>query len=544
MPFDPISYGAGLTSMGFWRFFIATGIGQLPATIIYSWLGDKATGTIKVILWVFVAVVAIAIIVSAVKPWFDRRILKSVESDKMDSTLWEKLPVLALVDKLFLHVFVGFLIGFDIGWLLMKSTWFDMRMRTGMLMPIFMVAGLIVGLLRMKGFTLKPRPMGLLSKIASWLLLVLNLMLLATIVISPMTLQLVLPIQMREGFFMSDMKLETARIISYSFFTLGIWRLVAWFIRFKLPFANQNKQSRSIVFIKITVSALLIAILLYKSDINKYVALIKNSSPVYLLIAFLLTTLSIILSAYKWRFLITAQGYSVPFTSLIKSYFVGLFFNNFLPTSIGGDVVRAYDLKKMIGNGPAAAASVVAERVLASFTLGLIVLCGMALSMDSLASYKYITIVFVTICFASLFAVVYAHKVGSLLQRFNMPIINKLKNTADSVSSSVKKRPVLVRVLVYSFLFQLMVVLINVFVIKALGLNVPIAFTLLFIPIIFAITMLPISLNGLGVREATYAYFFAQVGLSTEEAVTISICFFLIVTLVSLIGGVIFAARN
>ncbi len=312
----------------------------------------------------------------------------------------------------------------------------------------------------------------------------------------------------------------------------------------KLPFVNQGKRSRSMVLIKIAVSVFLIAVLIYKSDINRYIALMKNLSPTYLLVALLLTIFSIILSAYKWRLLVIAQGFSVPLNSLIKSYFVGLFFNNFLPTSIGGDVVRAYDLKKMISNGPAAAASVVAERVLASFTLGLIVLCGMALSIDSLASYKYIAVVFVMICFASLFAVVYAHKIGSLLQRFNMSIINKLKDTADSVSSSVKKRPVLVRVLVYSFLFQLMVVLINVFVIKALGLNVPIAFTLLFIPIIFAITMLPISMNGLGVREATYAYFFAQVGLSTEEAVTISICFFLIVTLVSLIGGVIFAARN
>ncbi len=233
VPFDPISYGAGLTSMGFWRFFIATGIGQLPATIVYSWLGDKATGTIKIIFWVFVVVVALAVTVSVIKPRFDRRILKAAESIEKNATPWEKLPSLILIDKLFLHAFVGFLTGFDVSWLLMKNTWFDMRMRTGMLMPVFMAAGLIVGLLRMKGFALKPRPMGLLSKAASWLLLALNLTILATIVINPMMLQIVLPIQMREGFFMSDMKLETARIISYMFFALGIWRLGAWVIRFR-----------------------------------------------------------------------------------------------------------------------------------------------------------------------------------------------------------------------------------------------------------------------------------------------------------------------
>lgn len=74
VPFDPVSYGAGLTRMGFRSFFIATAIGQLPATILYSWLGDKATGAIKAVFWVFIGVVAIAVALSIIKPWFDRRI--------------------------------------------------------------------------------------------------------------------------------------------------------------------------------------------------------------------------------------------------------------------------------------------------------------------------------------------------------------------------------------------------------------------------------------------------------------------------------------
>lgn len=44
VPFDPVSYAAGLTSIRFRHFFIATGIGQLPATIVYSWAGSLLTG--------------------------------------------------------------------------------------------------------------------------------------------------------------------------------------------------------------------------------------------------------------------------------------------------------------------------------------------------------------------------------------------------------------------------------------------------------------------------------------------------------------------
>ena len=65
--FDVISYGSGLTRMGFLGFWLATGIGQLPATILYSYLGDEATGTIKILFWVFGIVIAISIVTALIK---------------------------------------------------------------------------------------------------------------------------------------------------------------------------------------------------------------------------------------------------------------------------------------------------------------------------------------------------------------------------------------------------------------------------------------------------------------------------------------------
>ena len=65
--FDVISYGSGLPGMGFLGFWIATGIGQLPATILYSYLGDEATGTIKILFWAFGIVIAISIVTVLIK---------------------------------------------------------------------------------------------------------------------------------------------------------------------------------------------------------------------------------------------------------------------------------------------------------------------------------------------------------------------------------------------------------------------------------------------------------------------------------------------
>ena len=65
--FDVISYGAGLTGIRFLGFWIATGIGQLPATILYSYLGGEATGTIKILFWAFGVIIAISIVTFLIK---------------------------------------------------------------------------------------------------------------------------------------------------------------------------------------------------------------------------------------------------------------------------------------------------------------------------------------------------------------------------------------------------------------------------------------------------------------------------------------------
>lgn len=72
--FDIISYGAGLTSMGFWRFFIATGIGQLPATLVYSYLGQNLTGSVRILFFIFVFTAAVFVAAASLRPWFMRRL--------------------------------------------------------------------------------------------------------------------------------------------------------------------------------------------------------------------------------------------------------------------------------------------------------------------------------------------------------------------------------------------------------------------------------------------------------------------------------------
>lgn len=72
--FDIISYGAGLTPITFGRFLVATGIGQLPATLIYSYLGQNLTGSVQILFWVFSITAAILVLGWSIGPILIRRI--------------------------------------------------------------------------------------------------------------------------------------------------------------------------------------------------------------------------------------------------------------------------------------------------------------------------------------------------------------------------------------------------------------------------------------------------------------------------------------
>jgi hypothetical protein len=230
---------------------------------------------------------------------------------------------------------------------------------------------------------------------------------------------------------------------------------------------------------------------------------------------------------------------------LISSYFVGLFFNNFLPTGMGGDVVRIYDVAKYSRQPSASAASVIAERALGSFAQGLIALFGLALGYEMAKSFSAaIMALFLGLCLL-LLVLLFGERWA---RRLNLPDPFSLKSKAlrvlESISFCLRNKPVAIWVVCVSLLFHAMVVLINYLIFRALGANVSLVSCFLLIPIISVITLLPISINGLGVREGAYIYFFGRLGLSTMESVAASLLFFFLLTLVSLIGGVIFALRR
>ena len=304
------------------------------------------------------------------------------------------------------------------------------------------------------------------------------------------------------------------------------------------------------------VSAALLAALVAKLGAGEVWRTLRGADPTWLAAGAGLVVLALAISAWKWQLLLAAQGLRVPLRSLFASYLVGLFFNNFLPSNIGGDVARVHDVARRTGQAAAAAASVIGERLLAGlalaataalalpFGLGVADAAGStAISGRVAASVLAILAVFGGLVALGASAAV-RRRLGMALPSGRLGRLAVLRRVAGHVGDAFGDRRALGRVLALSFVFQATVVLLAWVAFLAIGTPVSLRVCFLFIPIISAIQLLPVSLNGLGVREGAYVLFFGSVGVSAPAALAGSLLFALLVAAVSLAGGVLFAVRR
>lgn len=312
---------------------------------------------------------------------------------------------------------------------------------------------------------------------------------------------------------------------------------------------RENKvKSYLQLLIRLIVSGGLMVWLVTMIDWDEAFQIMKEGSPFYFILAFFAIQLTVATSIWKWKMLIQSSenGTSPSLAHLGKLYYIGLFFNNFMPSSVGGDVVRIYYLGKNTSVATATT-SVLFERITAGFALVGIVLVS-ALFMDQ--SRPYLISLFILIGIA--IGIYFIFK----------GLVKRVKGTSDDTPSSGKLSILIVKgkdaiigigetaknyrneslkwwgmILLLSFLFQVGMAWINDLLFRSFGIQVSFLHLLVIITLISVITMIPVSLNGLGVREASYVLFFQSIGVPEGIALSVSLLFFFLVTISSLIGG-------
>ena len=316
--------------------------------------------------------------------------------------------------------------------------------------------------------------------------------------------------------------------------------------------APQPKPRNRLVFLlKAVVSLSIIAFFLMKqTSLDKVLEELGHASPFWLAIAFSLHGIGLLISALRWQILIKAQGDSVPLGFLVQSYLVGMFFNNFLPSRIGGDVVRIWDGSKYSRSLVKSSAIVVVERL-----TGIIVLLFFALaaSLIRLGQARQFPIIWIALGLGLLGLVcigIFLTRIGSLLLSF-IPEKGGLKKAKakiltfrETILNYRHSKGRFFKALSLAFLLQVNVIIYYHFIGKAISLDIPFLDYFIFIPIYHLVLLIPITINGVGMREIYLTPVLGFYGYTAASSMSFAWIDLGFIILIGLIGGLVFLLRK
>jgi len=259
----------------------------------------------------------------------------------------------------------------------------------------------------------------------------------------------------------------------------------------------------------------------------------------------------VLASAVRWGILLRAQHVRLPYSFLTQSFLVATFFNNFLPSNIGGDVVRITDTAKAAGSKTLATTVVLIDRGLGLLGLALMAATGASLMQRMAVGPVGPAMLWAGFGLGAIVAtpaLLMPEKFGRLLQPlrvFHQEWVDaRIEKLTDTLTRFKETPAALAGCFAGAVLVQ--GILVGFYVAIARSMNIPIGFAELavIVPVSFIVQMVPVSVNGFGVREATFGFYFTRLGLPLESALLVSFVGAALIMLFSLTGGVAYLRRS
>ena len=302
------------------------------------------------------------------------------------------------------------------------------------------------------------------------------------------------------------------------------------------------------------VSGGLLWLLFARVDVARLWAIARGASIPWLGAALAVYVLMIVLSAWRWGLLLRAQGLDLGVAHLTRSFLVATFFNNFLPSNIGGDVIRIADTAPAAGSKTLATTVVLIDRGIG--LLGLLLLAAVGATAapglvddggGRLGPWLWWGAFAGAMVVATPLLLV-PQALPRLLQPLRVLHRQWVDERLDRLAGALLRFRETPSALLGCFAGAVAVqaVLVLFYLAIARSMDIPVGFGQLavIVPISFLVQMAPVSVNGLGVREATFGFYFARLGLPLESALLVSFVGAALVLLVSLSGGVTYLVRE
>ena len=311
-------------------------------------------------------------------------------------------------------------------------------------------------------------------------------------------------------------------------------------------------KTKILILLKILISFGLISWLLSRADLEQIWQTIQGANFTLLVLAFLVFFIGYFLTAKRLQVLLSALGVKARLWTLVQSFSIAIFFNNFLPSTIGGDAYRMYDCFRM-GAGKSRAITVVfIDRVIG---LSALILLAFSVSLFATEVAQQIPLLrlflFGAISGLLVLAWIVFGSGGKIFMRLTQgsnPLMKILHGIMGKLYYGFHlfegRSDVMLKAIGLSLLLQSNVVIHCLIIAKALHIEVPVLAMFIIIPLSFLIMTAPISINGIGLRESVFVFFFGLYGVPQEQALAFSFISFGMILAQGVIGGIVFMLRR
>lgn len=288
--------------------------------------------------------------------------------------------------------------------------------------------------------------------------------------------------------------------------------------------------------VRVLVSVSILALILRSIDIRQAWQVARNARLDWLLLGLMMQFGSTAVSAYRWQLIMRNLGFGQSFSFYWDSYFKGMFFNQGLPTSIGGDVIRVLDVAGRGFRKRDALYGIAIDRIAGVGALLLLALAAHLANPDLLPRQAYLPILWLSA--AGLLGFSSLSLVGRLPWLDRYPKLAVLKIASDRLRQAVSRQRLL---LVVSSLMVPSLAMLGFFAVGwALGLRYNLLTYVAIVPPALVLTVVPISIAGWGVREGALVGLFSLIGADNTVVLMMSLTYGMMLILVSLPGLVVF----
>jgi uncharacterized membrane protein YbhN (UPF0104 family) len=290
---------------------------------------------------------------------------------------------------------------------------------------------------------------------------------------------------------------------------------------------------------RIGLGIAIVGFLLWHYDARPALHSLAREQPLNFAAAVAIYVAGQILSAWRWQLLAAVLNLRGPFAEFLRYYFIGVFTNLFLPGLVGGDAARAFYLGRRHGQMGEAIASALADRgygFLALFWLAALI----AMTMNHGALPPNI----VRPIIAAGIVTVAGYLASPLIARLVHFTPRPIRRALGIIAPFLHKPMAVLPAIILSMVLQSSLAVAQYVLALGLGLHLPLSTFLLIVPISGALASLPITLNGLGLRETAYLFLFGMAGMGRDDAIALGLLFFAALMVGGLFGAVAFVTTE